>query len=196
MLRAITTPLAAIASDAELLALGRRFDPLFNGWVQAMATEHRDRFEFEIAVEAAMGVRLADVPVRLTDDSPREDHRSHRDYWAARRKVAPTFSYERGDDAAIAELEDRLAEIGDEILTFNATTRDGLAVQVRAMIFRSREAIEPTLDWQGEAEDPWQLAFLESLAGFVGTPFPPYRSYVEMLLERPADAVHLLVAAE
>jgi hypothetical protein len=64
------------------------------------------------------------------------------------------------------------------------------------MIFRSHEAIEPTLDWQGEAEDPWQLAFLESLAGFVGTPFPPYRSYVEMLLARPADAVHLLVAAE
>jgi hypothetical protein len=40
------------------------------------------------------------------------------------------------------------------------------------MIFRSHEAIEPTFDWQGEAEDPWQFAFLKSLASL---------SYVETL---------------
>jgi hypothetical protein len=200
-------PLASIASgaDTELLALAGQFDPLFNGWVAHMAAEHRNRFEFELAMEAATGIKLEDVPVRLTDDSPEADHRFHESYWATRCKIAPTISREVSDDAArsvclerspdaeIDEIEDRLAEIADEILEFNATTREGLAVQVRAMIFRCREAIEPTMDWQGESEDPWQRSFLESVAGFVGTPFPPFRSFVEMLLERPAD-MHLVAA--
>ena len=78
---------------------------------------------------------------------------------------------------------DALTELAADILTFNPDTREGLALQVRAIVFHHSDLIEPNLDCDGESEDSWLRCFVESVF-CTGVPFLPYRTCTEMLLAR------------
>jgi hypothetical protein len=176
---------AAVCADTELLALGTRFRPMYDAWVEQKAAQHRDQFELENFVERRTGCRLADYIRPPNGEIAIEQRRL---ISVARGKAAAEFRAEHGDidfDAFDA-LESAMNDIANDILMFDATGREGLAVQFAAMIFHSHEAIEPTVDYDGEPKDPMLWNFLDSLASFTGVTFPPYQTYVELLLAREA----------
>ena len=79
-------------------------------------------------------------------------------------------------------------EIAINILAIDATTREGIAVQTKAVIYRHIEGISATLEWNGEAECDDLRRYLASVSAFAGVAFPPYRTFVEMLLDREGGA--------
>lgn len=195
-MNALCFPLPAIAAistaardnDAELLDIGKRFEPLYRRWTRLMTAESNRQFDLEMAVEKALGVKLVDVPVAPGADLCETDEQTRKAYYAARCKVEASIISDCGDDsrrtAAIEKLQSAIDEIASEILSFSATTREGIALQTRVLIYHHHEAIAPTLEWGGEAEDECLRAFLASLARFAGVAFPPFPTSIGMLLDR------------
>ncbi len=174
--QAVEHPVSAAHPDAELLALAERFDPLYRAWVDYMTTESLERFELETAIEKVSGFK----PGTKWSDA----------YCEARRDALKTIPDKRSraeQDARSRELIALMAaldEVAADILTFNADTREGLALQVRALMYHHLDLIEPSLDDDGESDDWWLACFVESVCSFAGVPFPPHRFLADMLRER------------
>jgi hypothetical protein len=174
-----TAPVLRQPDDAELLALAERFDPLWRAWVDQMAADHLERYELELAVEQATGIKLAAVG--------NDWNRETQPYWRARKKALdaiPRDPREKENDREFGALRDALNEIGADILAINAETREGIGLQARAMLVASFENIEPSFEWDGEAPDEWMRCLLRSLCAYCGIAFPVYRSFTELLIER------------
>jgi hypothetical protein len=154
-------------ADAELLALAPAFDRLYGRWTRLRAAENASRLRYEAAVERETDIRYLSAP----------DVKANPGYWKKRRSIAATMKHV--EEPSFDEFE--RDPIIDEILSHIATTRDGLALQVRAMILQRHDAWTPTICWQGEPEDPPFRDFLASLAGFVGVCFPPHRHFLDVL---------------
>jgi hypothetical protein len=157
---------APLNADAELLALAPAFDRLYRQWVRLQTAENTARLRYEAAVERQTGIAYLDAP----------DVKTNPGYWRKRRSIAAAMHYE---ETSFDEFE--RDPIIDDILSHKASTRDGLALQVRAMILQRHEAWVPTICWQGEAEDPAFKDFLASVAGFAGVQFPPFRPFLDTL---------------
>jgi hypothetical protein len=121
MLPATHAPTGSPASaDAELIALGKQFAPLFERWRRQIA-----------AAGASMTV-------------------------AARERL-----YRQND-----RLHREAGELIDEIMSCNATTIDGIAVQVRATL------VDFDIDTLVLDSDRRLRGFLASLCAFAGVAFP------------------------
>jgi hypothetical protein len=73
------------------------------------------------------------------------------------------------------KLNDELNPLAADILSHNASTLDGLALQLRALISAYNETWESaSMDEDEEPEHPWLRDFIESTAGVLGVPFPPF----------------------
>jgi hypothetical protein len=185
---AVAAPAVITDDNAELHSLGERFEPLYAAWAAHMAKWHADQFEFELAVEAETGIRYADISdMTGTRETLGED--AKKAYHAARCKMSNMgllWCHPVGDE--FTTLVDIMNEIAIDILAVAATTREGIALQIKAAIFQHIDGIAPTLEWAGEAEDEDLRCFLASLSAFAGVTLPPYRTFVEMLLDREGGA--------
>jgi hypothetical protein len=164
----------ALNADAELLALAPAFNRLDGRWRRLRATENAGRLKYEAAVERQTGIRYLDAP-NVKDDPG---------YCRKRRSIAAAMKHE---EKSLDEFE--RDPIIDDVLSHSASTRDGLALQVRAMILQRHEAWEPSIHWPNcEPEDPSFRDFLASLAGFAGVHFPPFRSFLDTLAAQHQQA--------
>jgi hypothetical protein len=65
-------------------------------------------------------------------------------------------------------LNDKLNPVAEKILSYKASTLDGLRLQTRALIIYNNEI------WDGETDEPDEACgFFASLCGVLGVPFPP-----------------------
>jgi hypothetical protein len=81
------------------------------------------------------------------------------------------------DSDAWDKLLAELTTLASDILSYNANTVEGLRLQLRALISASTyyEAWNSaSIDEEEEPEYPWTHNFIESAAGVLGVPFPPY----------------------
>jgi hypothetical protein len=81
------------------------------------------------------------------------------------------------DSDAWDKLLAALTTLASDILSYNASTVEGLRLQLRALISASAyyEAWNSaSIDEEEEPEYPWTHNFIESAAGVLGVPFPPY----------------------
>jgi hypothetical protein len=149
---------SAEGPDAELLALCPQFEAVYAELVRLERRSFQDRLEFEALVEAATGIKLADAPP-LAGES---------EYSQIRNKIAKDDS--RGADAD-AEIDwnsfhAHLYPLVDEILAYNATSREGVALQLRAFLCTDYDL------WEDPGDE--RIAYLiESVCAFVGVDFPP-----------------------
>jgi hypothetical protein len=180
---------ASSKADAELLGLGATtFDPLYHRWVTMTAADERESYELELAIEAITGVPLRSAHHRRQGDA---EETARLRYWQVLRPAALEELRHPDQDEVDAHkaterqaLCDALREAAADVLTFDAVTREGLGLQVRAMIVGAYEALTPAFEWDGEPEDSWLHCFLRSVCAFAGVEYPPYRHHVTMLLER------------
>jgi hypothetical protein len=176
--RAPIAQLRRATADAELLGLGRQFEPLLRTWTRRMTADQQARFKCEIAAEKLTGIKRANVAALPQDQANA--------YWATRRRagLAPRLDSDFCDNGAMAALTGRLDDLVADILSCEAITREGLAIQIKAAIYHYHEATAPTFEWEGEAEDENMRRFLASLASFIGVAFPAFETHVSMLIER------------
>lgn len=169
----VAPAIAVAGDDAELLALKAKFDPLFATWVN-MKVEERDRHNSIVELyERATGLRYVDHPATNWDDPVFVAHqrawdKSIRDYYREHDGQSESDAW----DDLLAELN----PLASEILSYNASTIDGLRLQLRAMISAYDESWDPVGHEpdEGRPEHPWLANFIESAAGALGVPFPPF----------------------
>jgi hypothetical protein len=170
----ITPAIAATAAgdDAELLALKAKFDPLFSTWVAMKIAERENHKEFLALYERETGLRWDDQPAINWADPAFVACDN------ARNKCSEMLGdYNVGPNGGDAwdELVDKLDPLADKILSYNACTLDGLRLQLQALISAYDETWEPlAASGEGEPEHPWMRDFIESAAGVLGVPFPPF----------------------
>jgi Phage related protein len=172
--RALSKP--ATGDDAELLALKAKFDPLFATWV-AMSAAERERHRLCVGLyERETGLKWDDRPAINWNDPA---FVASDEAW---QRASDMFDHAEDEDEDEDEREpwekllDKLNPLAAEILSYNASTLDGLRLQLRALISAYNETWEPagTDDEDEEPEYPCMRNFIESAAGVLGVPFPPY----------------------
>lgn len=148
----------AVMAGAELLALGRLLAPLVVENREALALDAARRAEFERRLEASIGpMNDSDeyIQARITFVADEHDDGLDLD--------DDGYNGHRGWSAIHADLH----PLCDRILEQTATTREGLAVQVTAFLTGYSELVDDYM-----ADYPPVMAFLASLCGFAGVPFP------------------------
>lgn len=152
---------ASLDDDAELLALTVSFDPLFESWRNMFVQQGTDVEEFEKYLQRKAGMSRAEAD-RLDRHSPE---------YAAYHRILDECIYDRRgegsdhyDSEAWEPVSDRFYDIANEILSYRASTREGLALQVRAFISSYSEV------WE---DDHGARDFVECVCDFAGVPFPP-----------------------
>jgi hypothetical protein len=148
--------------DAELLALAVQFEPLYADWIEFMTADHAYLAKLEALLAPRISARLGDGPY------------SEDEYVAARLAAVDEIDQDVLDDGyedlPWDDLHDRLYPKCDEILSRVATTREGVALQVKAAICAEMDA------WINEdtAEHRRISALVESVCQFVGVQFPRF----------------------
>jgi hypothetical protein len=166
---AATVPAAALATaigslptsldaDAELLALTVSFDPLFEAWRNMFVQQEEDLQEFNERLQRETGMSRAEAN-RLTSGSPELAA-----YCQILHECAGDREFKHYDREAWEPISDRFYAVAEEILSYRASTREGLALQVRAFISSYSEI------WE---DDHGARAFVECVCAFAGVPFPP-----------------------
>jgi hypothetical protein len=179
--RALSKP--ATGDDAELLALKAKFDPVFAKWVAQKIADREEHKSF---------VGLYERETRLKwDDRPAIDWNDPT--WVACNdamnrcnEIMGRYEEDRDEDdeyeglasARVFAWDELCAELNPlaaDILSYNASTLDGLRLQLRALISAYNETWEPAgTDENDEPDHPGTRNFIESAAGFLGVPFPPF----------------------
>jgi hypothetical protein len=134
--------------------------------------------DFSAFVEKETGLTRAEAERLDRDDPAFEAYRQKRMEYAKADRPG------RHDPETWDFLRDRFYELTDEILSHRAATREGLALQARALISSYSEI------WEHEHDDDGVLDFIQSVCAFSGVPFPPYGE------DAPAVAAGPSVATE
>jgi hypothetical protein len=126
---ALPAPAAGVGNDhpdAELLALAGQFEPLFCEYCALRLASDLDYLEFEALVDRATGIKRDAIPEMNDDPSG---------YWLARDALAnKDHGPGRFDPDRNERVTDQLYPLAGKILSYNASTREGLALQVRAIM--------------------------------------------------------------
>jgi hypothetical protein len=147
-------------ADSDLLSLAAEFSPLFASWRKMTIKQTADLDAFNEFLEQEAGMSR-DEAYCLDRDSPElEAYREilHRCASAVDR---PRRSYE---SEAWEPVKDRFYELAEDILSYEASTREGLALQATAFVSSYSEV------WES---DDGVRAFVECVCAFAGVPFPP-----------------------
>jgi hypothetical protein len=143
--------------DVELLGLKAEFDPLFDLWCAMTIEQGADCKEFEALLREKTGMTRAEADVLDRDDPE----------WEAYHQTLYAEVEARPDKPEAWEpVRDRFYELADEILAYDAATREGLALQARAFISAYSEVYD---DYGADGTSN----FLVSVCAFVGVQFPP-----------------------
>jgi hypothetical protein len=159
--------------DAELLSLKPEVDDVLGAWIRQKTRDCIDHREFEKKHLAKFGF-------------DRDQNDGLEVEWSAEQRAAydrdiRQLIHEHHADRSEDELElrhwdrlnDRLYSIAGRILSYTASTLDGLRLQTRVMIVYRHE-IWDALRWSAvEPDDPVMCDFFASLCGMLGVQFPP-----------------------
>jgi hypothetical protein len=163
-------------SDADLLALASEFDPLFEEWRALKVASLLDHEEFEAELVRRTGLTRAQAPCgHVPDREGREQH----PYWGQFEKIHADGIGRRVEPGRWDTLLEALNPLADEVLEFRATTREGLALQVKAFIASYNQCYESScFELEGDDdEEPCSWAvrrLIVSLCDSVGVQWPPY----------------------
>jgi hypothetical protein len=151
----------APGDDAELLALAPQFEPLYAEWLELTAIEQTRQAKFDALLAPRMQARLGDAEY------------SREEYWAAYRDALDEINRDGLDtdneDLPWDDFFEEFFPLFHEIFSYIATTREGLALQVKAMICRDMDR------WLNEERDHKYIGtFIESVCLLVGVEFPRY----------------------
>jgi hypothetical protein len=157
--------------DAELLALKAKFDPLFAVWVALKIAEREEHEQFVLIYQRETGLSFDDRPAINWDDPAwvacQEAMKGCHQMLRKEDKKSPAWDWDN--------LQAELDPLADDILSYNASTLDGLRLQLRALISAYDETWAPAgFDQDEDPEQPWMRNFIESAAGILSVPFPPY----------------------
>jgi hypothetical protein len=156
--------------DAELLSLAPQFDPVFEEWRALKVASNLDYKEFEAELVRRTGLTRAQAPECFPDREKMEEH----PYFGEIERIRADGIANRVGSDQWDTLTWELNPLADEILKFRATTREGLALQVKAVIAAYNECYEDDFD---DDDDPcrWALRqLLASLCYAVGVQWPPF----------------------
>jgi hypothetical protein len=162
---------AGADADAELLSLKPEVDDVLGDWIRQTTKDCLERREFERAHLAKFGFEQ--------DDAPEPDWKDP-EYVAYGREVMRLineFHSGKSDDEADLDhwdrITDRLYPLAEEVLSYKASTLEGLRLQTRTLIIYYQEIWNPALYSATEPAQPGMFAFFASLCGVLGVPFPP-----------------------
>ena len=164
---ASAAPIAAgaapeLGDDAELLALAAQFEPLYAEWLGLMVIQETHRVKFDALLAPMMQARLGDAyTTRTPDESWDERHQEARASAVDEINRDNLYDYE---DLPWEDFHDRFYPVFDEIFSYLATTREGLALQVRALLCRD-------LDFN---DDDHMRTLVEGVCLVVGVQFPQF----------------------
>ena len=133
--------------DAELITLSAQLGPLVREQEIQSQLDLKRSDQYEAAVARSTGISSDKAPDRENDPTG---------YWAIRGQLFE--QHEAADDGHSQIIYDRLHALCEDILAKTAQTKDGFAVQVRA--------INSLLNCAGVQDD--EAAFIERRAGFRG----------------------------
>jgi hypothetical protein len=154
--------------DAELLALATQFDLLYEEWRAHSIASRLDHVEFEAELVRRTGMTRAEAPPFWSNEGKQSQH----PYWRAFDGIHEAGIANRFDCDDHTATMDELRPCADEILSYAAITREGLALQARAWMARYDDL------WDSDPDDdpdyPLTRNFIENVCKFVGVPFPPY----------------------
>jgi hypothetical protein len=163
-------------SDADLLAMAPRFDPLYAEWQALSVAQYLDHVDFDAELVRRTGLTRDQVPGPVPD---REDIPDH-PFWGEFEKINADGIGNRVDCDRWDLLTTELYPLADEILEFRAATREGLALQVKAFMASYNEHYAAScweLEGDEDDDDPAKAALrwlLASLCNSVGVQWPPY----------------------
>ena len=162
----------AAGDDTELLSLKPEVDNALGEWIFQYTKDCRDHREFERLHLAKFGFE------QHGDDAPEVD-RDDPEYLAydreLRRLIHEHHSGRSQDELELRHwdrINNKLIPLVDEVLSYNASTLDGLRLQTRVLIIYLHEIWSPTR-WSDDESDHPMCGFFESLCGVLGVPFPP-----------------------
>jgi hypothetical protein len=164
---AATDAASLTGGDVALLALKPRFDRLFDEWVHLKVAMHAEHEENEALHERVIGFKRADAPPCDWDDP------AWLAYDEALSKCFLSSGVGSGEPDDWDRLTNALHPLADEILAYNATTIEGLRLQVRALISSYDESWNPDHYEDHEPSEPWLRDFIRSVCGVLEVPFPP-----------------------
>jgi hypothetical protein len=152
-------------ADAELLALGRKLEPLVPEINAARALDQASQDKFEVKM-ASLG---------LKDESEYADHDAWFDERVRLINENPERLHELDDDddddhRSWDDMLDDLTDLLDEILALRPTTIEGFAVQVLAIVTMHDDLCYEDSD--NESLPYGVTAFFCSMCRFVGVPLP------------------------
>jgi hypothetical protein len=153
---------AAMGDDAELLALAAQFEPLFVEWLELKTTQDQRRANFEALLAPIMQAHLG---AECTSDQRRDARQS------AIEEIERDGLDPDKEDLPWDDFHDRFFPLFHEIFSYLATTREGLALQIKAILCRDMDG------W--EYDDEHIGTFVEGVCMLVGVQFPQFPQVIE-----------------
>jgi hypothetical protein len=165
---------AALGDDAELLALAAEFEPLYAEWLGLMVIQETGRAKFESLMAPRMQARLGDAEYSL------------KEWCDARRSAFDEIERDGLDpdneDLPWDDFHDRFFPVFDEIFSYLATTREGLAIQVKALLCREMSIwIDEQDEDEGDPDHDHIRTLVEGVCLVVGVQFPQFPQVTESL---------------
>jgi hypothetical protein len=154
---------AALGDDAELLALAAQFEPLYAEWLELRTTQQTRRAKFEALLAPSMRAQLGEDGSYSADEY-RDARRSAIDE-IERAGLDPD-----NEDLPWDDFHDRFFPLFHEIFSYFATTREGLALQIKAILCRDMDG------WEYDEEHVG--TFVEGVCLLVGVEFPQFPQVV------------------
>jgi hypothetical protein len=157
-------------ADAELLSLKPEFDDAFSEWVRQFTKDCLDHRELERLHLAKFGFERDGAPELDWDDPvyvayDREfRHLIHEHHSGRSKDELELGHWDR--------LNDKINPLAGEILSYTASTLDGLRLQTRALLIYENEIWNPA-HWDAAEPEGAMCDFFASLCGVLGVPFPP-----------------------
>jgi hypothetical protein len=153
-------------ADAELLSLKPEFDDVFSEWVRQKTIDLVEEQEWVRVHLAKFGFARDDAPEPDWEDP--EYAAYNRDLRQLINEFYSGMSEDEGNLGHWDRLNDKLNPVAEKILSYKASTLDGLRLQTRALIIYNNEI------WDRETDEPDEACgFFASLCGVLGVPFPP-----------------------
>jgi hypothetical protein len=149
-----------VGADAELLSLKPEVDDVLNEWIRQFTKDCLDHREFERMHLAHFGFER--------DDAPEVD-RQNPEYIAYDRELMRLIhehhsgrSEDELDLCHWDRLTDKLYPLAEKVLSYNASTLDGLRLQTRTLIIYHNEIWNLT-SWSDDESNHPMCGFFESL---------------------------------
>jgi hypothetical protein len=161
---------AAPGDDAELLALAAEFEPLYAEWFGLMVIQETRRAKLDALLVPRIKARLGDAKHTMNE------------YMDARFNALTEIDRDglkpHNEDLPWDDFHDRFFPVFDEIFSYLATTREGLAIQVKALLCREMSIwIDEQDEDEGDPEHDHIRTLVEGVCLLVGVQFPQFPQF-------------------